>query len=113
MPLGGFSDAEPAVVRPAPISAVDARRSSPGGHFVCRSVPTTTANTPIPQQKEPPLMHQNCTLPVRDPRIEAVYRPIDLLQPDPTTARRHSRKHIRQIADINPPFRFNQPLLIH
>ena len=57
-------------------------------------------------------MPQNCTLPTRDPRIEVVYRPIDLLQPDPRNARRHSRKQIRQIADSIRVFGFNVPILI-
>ncbi len=57
-------------------------------------------------------MHQNCTLPIRDPRIEVVYRPIDLLRPDPRNARRHSRKQIRQIADSIRAFGFNVPILV-
>src|ERR1700687_3540247 len=57
-------------------------------------------------------MVQNCTLPIRDPRIEVVYRPIDLLQPDPRNARRHSRKQIRQIADSIRVFGFNVPILV-
>src|ERR1700687_5250380 len=57
-------------------------------------------------------MVQNCTLPIRDPRIEVVYRPIDLLQPDPRNARRHSRKQIRQIADSIRAFGFNVPILV-
>ena len=57
-------------------------------------------------------MDQNCTLPIRDPRIEVVYRPIDLLQPDPRNARRHSGKQIRQIADSIRAFGFNVPILL-
>jgi hypothetical protein len=75
----------------------------PAGILFGGSVTATTSNIPIPQQKEPPLMHQNCTLPIRDPRIEVVYHPIDLLRPDPRNAHRHSRKQIRQIADRPRP----------
>jgi DNA modification methylase len=57
-------------------------------------------------------MHQNCTLPTRDPRIEVVYRPIEQLRPDPRNARRHSRKQIRQIADSIRSFGFNVPILV-
>src|SRR6266566_103327 len=99
MPLGGFSEAEPpSFARPLfrQLMPVGFR---PAGILFGRSVPTTTSNNPVPQQKEPPLMNQNCTLPIRDPRIEVVYRPIDLLRPDPRNARRHSGKQIRQIAD--------------
>jgi ParB-like chromosome segregation protein Spo0J len=49
---------------------------------------------------------------IRDPRIEVVYRLIDLLRPDPRNARRHSGKQIRQIADSIRAFGFNVPILV-
>ena len=41
-----------------------------------------------------------------------VYRAIDQLKPDPTNARRHSKKQIRQIANSIEGFGFNVPILI-
>jgi DNA methylase/ParB-like nuclease domain len=46
------------------------------------------------------------------PRMLIVYRPIDQLKPDPTNARRHSKKQIRQIANSINAFGFNVPILI-
>jgi len=44
--------------------------------------------------------------------LRVVYRAIDQLKPDPTNARRHSKKQIRQIANSIEGFGFNVPILI-
>ena len=44
-------------------------------------------------------MENHCVVPIRNPRIEIVYRPIDQLKPNPRNARRHSRKQVQQIAN--------------
>src|ERR1700731_180368 len=44
--------------------------------------------------------------------LAIVYRPIDALRPDPTNARRHSEKQIRQIAESIRIFGFNVPVLV-
>jgi DNA modification methylase len=44
--------------------------------------------------------------------LAIVYRPIDALRPDPTNARRHSKKQIRQIAESIRIFGFNVPVLV-
>ena len=46
------------------------------------------------------------------PRMLIVYWAIDQLKPDPHTARRHSKKQIRQIANSIKAFGFNVPILI-
>ena len=45
-------------------------------------------------------------------RMAIEYRRIDALQPDPTNARRHSRKQIGQIAESIRVFGFNVPILV-
>ena len=45
-------------------------------------------------------------------RMAIQYRRIDALQPDPTNARRHSRKQIGQIAESIRVFGFNVPILV-
>ncbi len=57
-------------------------------------------------------MQLNPALPSHDPRMSVVYRPLDQLKPDPTNARRHSHKQIRQIADSIRVFGFNVPILV-
>jgi len=54
-------------------------------------------------------MENHCVVPIRNPRIEIVYRPINQLTPDPRNARRHSRKQVRQIADSIEAFGFSVP----
>ena len=54
-------------------------------------------------------MDNHCVVPIRNPRIEIVYRPIDQLKPNPRNARRHSRKQVQQIADSIEAFDFNVP----
>ncbi len=48
----------------------------------------------------------------RAPRMSIVCRAVDQLKPDPTNARRHSKKQIQQIADSIKTFGFNVPILI-
>ena len=57
-------------------------------------------------------MENHCVVPIRNPRIEIVYQPIDQLKPDPRNARRHSRRQVQQIADSIEAFGFNVPILI-
>ncbi|HYU11096.1 MAG TPA: ParB N-terminal domain-containing protein, partial [Stellaceae bacterium] len=57
-------------------------------------------------------MQPNPALPSYDPRMSVVYRPLDQLKPDPTNARRHSHKQIRQIARSIETFGFNVPILV-
>jgi DNA modification methylase len=45
-------------------------------------------------------------------RMSIEYRQIDTLRPDPTNARRHSRKQIRQLAESIRVFGFNVPILV-
>src|SRR6516225_2712790 len=44
--------------------------------------------------------------------LKIVYRPIGELKPDPTNARQHSKKQIRQIANSIKTFDFNVPILV-
>jgi hypothetical protein len=46
------------------------------------------------------------------PPISVTYRPIGDLKPDPTNARQHSKKQIRQIANSIVVFGFNVPVLV-
>jgi len=57
-------------------------------------------------------MQSNPALPSHDLRMSVVYRPLDQLKPDPTNARRHSHKQIRQIARSIETFGFNVPILV-
>jgi hypothetical protein len=57
-------------------------------------------------------MQPNPALPSHDPRMSVVYRPLDQLKPDPTNARSHSHKQIRQIARSIETFGFNVPILV-
>jgi hypothetical protein len=44
--------------------------------------------------------------------LSIAYLPIDQLKPDPSNARQHSKKQIRQIAKSIETFGFNVPVLV-
>jgi DNA modification methylase len=57
-------------------------------------------------------MQHDSALPLRESRVQIVYRRIDQLRPDPKNPRRHERKQIGKIADSIATFGFNVPILI-
>src|SRR5271156_4543919 len=50
--------------------------------------------------------------PAREAPLSVAYLPLDRVKPDPTNARRHSKKQIRQIASSIETFGFNVPILV-
>jgi hypothetical protein len=50
--------------------------------------------------------------PSRAAPLSVAYLPLDRLKPDPTNARRHAEKQIRQIASSIEAFGFNVPILV-
>ena len=50
--------------------------------------------------------------PSRGAPLSVAYLPLDRLKPDPSNARRHSKKQIRQIASSIEAFGFNVPILV-
>jgi DNA modification methylase len=75
------------------------KRAGAKGEFnppLNRSTPMQEAPPPHPRERE----------------LSVVYRPINDLKPDPSNARRHTRKQIRQLAASIETFGFNVPVLI-
>jgi ParB-like nuclease domain len=84
-----------------------------GGRFASAPPRGPTGRRPVPPHpNRKGTLECSLILPSDAPRISVVYRRANELKPDPTNARRHSRKQIRQIARSIEAFGFNVPILV-